>query len=78
MLTECIQCKIAVLRYKVLQGIEGLRHVIWVRSSVCLIYRVGVLSVLPAQLVWSCRHSKIVLLAVEPSKLQAWNGLPEL
>jgi len=43
----------------------GLHHVTWVRSSVCLICRVGVVSALPAQIAWSCRHSNCLLLAEE-------------
>jgi len=43
----------------------GLHHVTWVRSSVCLICRVGVASALPAPIAWSYRHSNCLLLAVE-------------
>jgi len=35
------------------------------QSSVCLICRVGVVSALPVPIVWSCRHSNCLLLAVE-------------
>jgi len=36
----------------------GLHRVTWVRSSVCPIYRIGVISALPtAQITWTCHHS---------------------
>ena len=56
---------------------KGLHHVIWVRSSACQIYQVGVLSVLPVLVVWSfCDSNEAYLrLAVEPSRsLLLWHG----
>jgi len=44
-------------------------HVIWVRSSVCPIYRVGVVFALPALVTWSCHHSNCPLLAAEHFRL---------
>jgi len=60
---ERIQFKIAVLKYEVLHGTAP--RYTWVRSSVCLICRVGVVSALPAPIAWSCCHSNCLLLAVK-------------
>jgi len=59
---ERIQFKITVQRIKFCMG---LHLVTWVRSFMCLICRVGVVSALPAPIAWSCRHSNCLLLAVE-------------
>jgi len=44
-------------------------RVTWVRSSMCPIYRVRVVSALPALIAWSCHHSNCPLLAVEHLRL---------
>jgi len=50
-------------------SLYGLHRVAWVRSSVCPIYRIGVVSALPALITWPCHHSNCPLLAVEHSCL---------
>jgi len=57
---ERIQFKIAVLKF-----FMGLHCITWVRSSLCLIYRVGVVSALPAMIALLCYHLIFPLLAVE-------------
>jgi len=57
-----------------------LHSVTWVRSSVYLIYWVGVVSTLPVLIAWSCHHSNYPLLAAEHLRVaaaQTWNALPE-
>jgi len=46
-----------------------LYRVTWVRSSVCPIYRIDVVSTLPLLITWSCHHSNCPLLAVEHLRL---------
>jgi len=64
---ERIQLKIAVLTGTVLRGTAP--RVTWVSSSVCPIYRVGVVAVLPALIAWPCHHSNCPLLTVEHLRL---------
>jgi len=47
----------------------GLHRVTLVCSSVCLIYRVSVVSALAALIAWSCHHSNHPLLAAEHLRL---------
>jgi len=67
---QTMSCCFAVLRqlrqiFIPIKFCMGLHHVTWVRSSVCLICLVGVVSALPAPIAWSCRHSNCLLLAAE-------------
>ena len=62
---ERIQYKIAVLAYKVLHGTAPRCRA---RFSVCLIYQVGMLCVLPVLVVWSFHRLNYLRLAVEPSR----------